>query len=213
MWPKKELKLWVRYDNALSLDNPALVREGKKIPTVFLGTLNNWGKQYASRIEIGHRNLVGNLDQNLILGEQVVYLPRTHIVKIGGLLARSEDKRTDWNLYAGFGLPLHSQLRTEPTIYYTKTGGLDEHEWRFLLPLEYRYSGGWQLGVHFAIGNLESEIPQASGDLWAISGLLAIPISSSRQAYLLVKQEEPPRNESFTIVSLGLTFSLERGSK
>jgi len=210
VWPKKDLRLWVRYDNALSLDNPALVREGKKIPTVFLGTLSNWGKQYTTRLELGRRNLVGDINQNLILGEQVVYLPRTHTVKIGGLLARREDSRTDWNIYAGFGLPLHSQLRTEPTIYYTKTGGLDENEWRFLLPLEYRYPGGWQVGVHLALGNLKSEIPQASGDLWAISTLLSIPISSTRQGYLLVKHEEPPNNESFTIISLGLTFALER---
>ncbi|MFQ5598760.1 MAG: tetratricopeptide repeat protein [Nitrospiria bacterium] len=207
---KRDLRLWARYDNALSLDNPALVREGRKIPSYFIGALINWGKIYTTRLEIGTRELRDEIDQDLFQGEHVVYLPEGYSLKFGGLLGPKENDGTDWNVYTGIGIPLKPHLSLYPTFYYTKTGGIDETEWRILLPVEYRFREGWRAGVYPLLGHVSSVIPNASGTVWGFSSVLSAPLRKDHEGHLLIRYEEPVSSRAFTIVALGITLKLGR---
>ncbi len=209
-WPTRDLRLWVRYDNALSLDNPALVREGKKIPSLIVGGLANWGGIYTTRLEVGQRDLLNNVEQNLFQAEQVVSLPGASSFKVGGFLGRRNDGRSDdWNVYTGIGFPLVSHFRIDPTIFYTKTGGVDETEWRFLLPVEYRSLKGYGFEIHLASGRTDSSIRGASGSLWSATTIISFPVRVATEGHLLVRQESGPALGQFTTVSAGLTHKFD----
>lgn len=209
-WPGRDLRLWIRYDNALSLDNPALVRLGKKIPSLFAGGLANWKEKYTTKLEVGLRELPDRIGQVLSLAEQVIYLSEGRLIKAGGLLGRRDDGRTDWNAYLGFGFPSSPRLRFEPTLFYTRTGVFDENEKRFLLAGEYRFERGERIGAGLALGRFESEIPGASGGLWAAHLIGILPLGDAHYASFLIRRETPPNGEAFTTIALGLTFRLER---
>lgn len=209
-WPGRDHRLWIRYDNALSLDNPALVRLGKKIPSFFAGGLANWKENYTTKLEAGYRELPDGIDQRLYLAEQVIHLPDARSIKAGGLLALRDDDRTDWNTYMGFGFPMTSRLRLEPTLFYTRGGPVDENEKRFLLAGEYRFERGRRIGAGLALGRFESEIPGASGGLWAAHFIGILPLGDAHRATFLIRHETPPNGEAFTTIALGLTFRLER---
>ncbi len=207
---KRDLRLWARYDNALSLDNPGLVREGRKIPSYFVGALTNWGGNYTTRLEIGTRELRDNISQDLYQGEHVVYLPKAYSVKFGGFLGPKENDGTDWNVYTGIRIPLKSALDLSPTVYYTKTGGIDETEWRILIPVEYRFLDGWRASVHPLLGEVKSVIPSASGAVWGLSTLISVPFRQDHEGHLLIRHEVPASARAFTIIALGFTFKLGR---
>ncbi len=209
-WSTPDLRFWTRYDNALSLDNPALVRQGKKIPSLFAGGLANWGGKYTTKLEVGRRELPGRIDQSLYLAEQVVYLPDARSLKVGGFLGLRDDDQTDWNLYLGYGFPATPRLRFEPTLFYTKTDRFGENEKRLLFAGEYRFDQGRRLGAGLALGRFESEIPGVSGALWAAHLIGSLPLGDAHRASLLIRHETPPNGEAFTTIALGLTFRLER---
>ncbi|MFQ5559961.1 MAG: tetratricopeptide repeat protein [Nitrospinota bacterium] len=205
-WYDQNQKIWARYDNALSLDNPGLVRNGEQIPSFFLGGLRNWGKIFTTRLEVGRRDLLEGVNQFLFEGEQVVYLDGGRSLKVGGFIGPRDDNRTDLNVYTGPGIPLSSKSRMEPKFFYTKTGGIDETEWRILLPVEYRFSDGWRTTLHIAKGRVTSEIPNASGSLFAAGMIISKQLTASVEGHVLVKHEAPPLAEDFTVLSFGLTF-------
>lgn len=207
---KRGLRVWARYDNALTLDNPALVRDGKEIPSYYIGTLVDWGQNYTTRLEIGTRELRNNVDQDLYQGEHVVYLPEGYSVKFGGFLGPKENNGTDWNLYTGIGIPLRPRLALSPTLYYTKTGGIDETEWRILLPVEYRFREGWRAGVYPLLGDVQSVVPSASGTVWGLATVISMPLRRDHEGHLLIRHEAPAGTRSFTIIALGFTFKLGR---
>jgi len=209
-WPSRDLRLWSRYDNALSLDNPALVRQGKKIPSLFAGGLANWREKYTTKLEVGLRELPDRIGQILSLAEQVIYLSEGRLIKAGGLLGRRDDGRTDWNAYLGFGFPASPRLRLEPTLFYTRTGVFDENEKRFLLVGEHQFERGERIGAGVALGKFESELPGASGGLWAAHLIGMLPLGNAHHASFLIRRETPPNGEAFTTIALGLTFRLER---
>jgi Tfp pilus assembly protein PilF len=205
-WPTRDLRFWVRYDNALSLDNPALVRDGIEIPSLYLGGLVNWGAIYTTRLEVGRRELLNNVEQQLFLLEQVVYLPGTTSLKAGGFLGRRDDGRTaDLNVYAGLGFPLGSSFRIDPTFFFTKTGGVAETEWRLLLPVEYHSKKGYRLGINLASGKISSVIRGASGSVWSAATIISFPLHVATEGHLLVRQESGPAMGQFTSISVGLT--------
>lgn len=209
-WPTQNLRFWLRYDNALSLDNPALVRRGIKIPSLFIGGLANWGKIYTTRLEIGRRNLLNDIEQNLILMEQVIYLSGTASLKAGGLLGRRNDGRTaDLNVYAGYSFPLGLHIRVSPTLFFTKTGGVTETEWRLLLPLEYQFTQEYRLGINLASGKIDSVIQGASGNVWSASAMISLPVNTATEGHLLIRQESGPAMGQFTSFSVGITHKFD----
>ncbi|MFQ5589230.1 MAG: tetratricopeptide repeat protein [Nitrospiria bacterium] len=208
---KQNFRVWVRYDNALSLDNPALVREGRKIPSYFAGGLVNWGKIHTTRFEVGTRELRDNTDQALYQGEHVVYLSRGYALKVGGFLGPKEHGGgTDGNIYSGVNVPVTTAFSLYPTLYYTKTGGIDETEWRIVLPVEYRFQNGWRASAFPLLGDLDSSVPQASGTVWGLSALVSAPVLEKHEGHLLIRHEAPSNAEAFTTVALGVTFKLWR---
>lgn len=209
-WPAQDIRLWIRYDNALSLDNPGLVRKGEEIPSIHVGGLTNWMKNFTTRLELGQRELEDNIDQTLYQGEQIFYLPRGISMKLGGFLGPRDDDNTDWNIYTGLGFPFGPRSRFEPTLFYTKTDELEEKEWRLLLSGEYRFNRGWRVVSGIAFGRLESDLPGASENLWGGYLMTLAPLGEAHRAYLLFRYEEPANADPFAIVALGFTLRLER---
>ncbi len=208
-WPSKDLRLWLRYDNALTLDNPGLVRAGDDIPSTYVGALLNWGGKYTSRLEVGTRELSGSIDQSLYQAEHVTYLPDARTVKVGGYVGPRDDDSTDWNIYSGFGFPANERLRLEPNLFYTKIGGSDEREWRFLLAGDYQLDPGWRVSGGAAYGRVNSNLPSASGGLWSGHVLLSAPLAQAHRVYFLLRHESPASIDDFTTLAIGVTFRLE----
>lgn len=131
-------------------------------------------------------------------------------MKLGGFLGPRDDDTTDLNIYAGLGFPYGPRFRIEPTFFYTETGGLDENEWRLLLSGEYRFDRGWKLVGGLSSGEIESEVPGASGNLWGGYLLALAPLGDAHRIYLLFRYEAPASADPFAVIALGLSFRLER---
>jgi tetratricopeptide (TPR) repeat protein len=207
-WPNSDTRLWFRYDNTLSMDNPLLLRENTSTATYLGGVIRNFGSFSTSKVEVGIRSLPGDLRQMLYSAEQVIYPNSFLSLKLGGLLADREDNRTDINIYSGIGTRLNTHFYLEPIFSYVTTNSVDENEWRLLLNSEYRITRALRLGGGFAFGRRDSEIDGASGRVASGYLMLSVPIAQAHWGYLLFRHESLPAF-SYSIASVGLKFRLE----
>lgn len=203
---KKDLQLWLRYDNALTFDNFALVRGNREISAWFAGGLHNWNEKFTSRLEVGYRQPDSTLSQVFIQGEQVMYLPGNNAVRVGGFYGPQSDGTAEWMSYVGGVISLSKSLRLEPTYFYAKGNAKTSWDQRFLLAANYQLPGGIEFnsGIQYGISSFES----SKQNLWGAHVISQIPVGL-HWVQALVRYESSPGN-SLLIAAFGLRFRLER---
>lgn len=203
-WLNRDVRIWGRFDNALSLDNLGLIQSDEDVPAFYAGGMANWNRRFTTKLEIGRRELPGDVAQTLFNVEQVVHFAGGFALKAGSYIGPREDDRTEWLAYTGVNIPVGNGLRLEPNYYYANITDSDDEQHRFVLNSEFRL----QNGISFLPGLLlgHAEAASSSGTIYGGHLMTAAPIGA-HTGYFLVRYEDPLQ-ESFWVVALGANLSL-----
>lgn len=207
-WINEATRIWARYDNSLSLDNPALARSGLDARTYYGGILRKFGEAWFGLFEFGYRDLPEGANQEIYKAE-VTKLSNNRAAKLGGQISPHSDGYTDELVYAGYNFPLGERWRVEPAVFYSNTGAANDDEWRGVAFAEYKAPQGWTVGAGAGGGYLDSDIPGASGGVFVANALASVPVGGYHSLYASVRYEDNPFND-FVVAQVGVTLRLPR---
>lgn len=206
-WITPQTRIWARYDDGLSLDNPVLARTGQSATTYFIGGLHQFGDQFIGSAEFGYRDLPLGENQQVYKLEGV-YLSDLGATKLGGQISPHSEGFTDQLIYAGHNFRVSDRFSFEPSVYLAKTGATRDDEWRLVGYGEYN-SGDFAIGVGIGGGDVSSINPAADGGVFTIYGNASARIGGWHRVHINVAREETPLVD-FTRVLVGVTLRLPR---
>lgn len=204
-----QTRAWLRYDDTLSLDNPALARSGDEAKAGFLGLLQRIVPGTWLSAEAGYRDLPDGDHQQIYKLEGIQYWAGSRSVKAGLQLSPHSDDFTDKLVFAGLGLPMAERFRLDPTVFFARTGAAGDDEWRGVVHGEYTDPDGWSLGLDLGGGHIDSAVPGASGGVWVAAAQWNIPVAGWHRLHLSAYRETNP-SDSFWIAMVGFTLKLPR---
>lgn len=203
--PSPDIRVWVQYDNGLSLDNADLARQGIKSPTYYLGGLVHYLGKHTTRLEIGHRTLPDSINQVILRGEQVLFLPGNYTLKAGAWIGHRNDSRTERIFNAGFGIPVTPAFRVEPSVFYSRSGVPGEKQWRGLLAGEYSFEAGYRIGGGFSVGRATTVTGNRTvRDIFMTA---SAPLGNRHRAHFFLRHEDLSLGRKTAIVGLGVTLA------
>lgn len=206
-WVTPQTRVWARYDDGLSLDNPVLARTGQNATTYFIGGLHQFGDSFIGSAEFGYRDLPLGESQEVYKLEGV-YLSNLGATKLGGQLSPHSEGFTDQLIYAGHNFRVSDRLSFEPSVYLARTGATRDDEWRVVGYGEYN-TGDFSIGLGAGGGQVSSINPAADGGVFTIYGNASARIGGWHRVHLNVAREETPLVD-FTRVLVGVTLRLPR---
>lgn len=206
-WVTPRTRIWAKYDNGLSLDNPVLARTGANAETIYGGVLQQIGDNFLALGEIGYRNLPAGQNQEIYKVEGT-YLSKLGATKAGVQISPHSAGFTDRLFYAGQNFRLNKNLSFEPTVYLARTGASRDDEWRLVGYGEYK-TDDYSFGVGVGGGNVSSINPFADGGVFVAYANASIRVGGWHRLHFNVTREEAPLN-NFTRFLVGVTFRLPR---
>lgn len=204
--PTQHTRVWVQYDNGLSLDSFALARANRNVPTYSIGGLVNYKKHYLTKFAFGWRNLPGGIGQKIYDIEQVFFLPKNYSLDAGILIAPREDKRTETVFHSGFGIPVGEKLRLHPNVFYAQSGLPGEKQVRVLFQGEYTFQNGVKLHPGYAFGREYRRFPLSDNSVNDAFFKFSFPIKKHIRPQFMIRHESIG-GSSATIFSFGFTIS------
>lgn len=206
-WITPTTKVWGRYDNGLSLDNPVLARSGADATTWSLGAQHQFGDNFIALAEVGYRDLPAGANQEIYKAEGV-YLSSLGASKLGVQFSPHSAGFTDRLIYAGQNFRLNEKFSFEPTVYFARTGASRDDEWRAVGYGEYS-NGDFSFGLGAGGGKVSSVNPLADGGVFTAFANASVRVAGWHRLHLSVTREEAPLND-FTRVLVGVTLRLPR---
>lgn len=209
-WPTGQDRIGVRYDNSLSQDNAQLARQGINAEAYFLSYMHDFDGDFLLSGEIGQRSLPAGEDQTIYKGEGV-YLHDNRAAKLGLQVSETTGGATDYTdtvVYGAYSFPAGGNWRVEPQLYLSETGAAEDKEWRAAGYVEYNAPQKWQLGMGAGYGEIDSALPNASGEVLNAHARISAPIRD-HQIHFQVRYEESPTT-SFTVGLVGISFRFQR---
>lgn len=203
---KNDSRLWFRFDDSLSLDNPALARSGEKAETGYLGLQTRMNAGWLGVIEIGHRDLPDNADQQIYKVEGI-RIQSSRSYKFGVQVSPHSDDYTDKLVFASLGYPLNTSWRLEPTLYLSSSGAIADKEIRAVLFAEYLALERWSIGLGAGLGRISSDNSAVEGSVSTANALLSYAIDQKTRLNLAVRYEDSPTS-SFSTLLAGITVQL-----
>lgn len=207
-WLNARTRLGARYDNSLSLDNPALARSGQEAETYQLSLFRQLNDSWLGTVELGMRDLPGDADQDIYKLE-VVRLLGHRTFKVGTQLSEHSAGYTEDLYYGAYGIQISDRWRLEPTLFIAQTGQMSDDEWRGIVNAEYVSPDGWSLGLGAGGGIVSSDMPALDGSVRVANARFSIPISAHHSVHFSVRYEDAPGNE-FTVAMIGISLRLPR---
>ncbi len=212
VWATKQDRIGLRYDNSLSLDNPALARQGIDAEGYFASYLHDFNGKFLLSGEVGKRDLPDGAEQKIYKGEAVIFRQGAAI-KLGAQASPTDTKTSDFTdtvAWGQYNFPVAQHWRLEPGLYVAQTGATEDREWRAAAYAEYTPSDKWQLGVGAGYGEVDSDIPGASGSVVNAHARVTLNVLKHQSLHFQVRYEDSPQ-QSYTIGLVGVTFRLPRG--
>jgi tetratricopeptide (TPR) repeat protein len=206
-WVTPRTRIWAKYDNGLSLDNPVLARTGANAETFYGGLLQQIGDDFLALGEIGYRNLPAGENQEIYKVEGT-FLSKLGATKAGVQISPHSAGFTDRLFYAGQNFRVNKNLSFEPTVYLARTGASRDDEWRLVGYGEYK-TDDYSIGVGIGGGDVSSANPLADGGVFVAYANASIRVGGWHRLHFNVTREEAPLN-SFTRFLAGVTFRLPR---
>lgn len=227
--PTPRFEMWGRYDNALNVDHPELVRSQIDVESWWIGAGGTYGAsdRLRTRAEFGRRQLApGGTVQTMWWLEQTVYLgegsadpflrPSVHA---SGLLGHFFD-RDDWVAEAGAGIPAGRYVRLEPRVSYGKLVGsstsserIPAKDLRFGLGAWIRPAPGWRIEPRLTYGHLEGPAGASdplTGGLFDATLRVHAPIVRQVGIDLFGRYQSPPDRDAFGEVGGGVWVAVPR---
>ena len=205
-WFSTDTRIWARYDNSLSLDNPALARSGEKAETYYLGAFTSIHEHWRGVVELGTRDLPDDADQQIYKLEIINFNDR-NVFKLGGQVSPHSDNYTDDLIYSTYGFPVSDHWRLEPALFLSRSGLAEDKEWRAILFTEYASPSRWIAGFSAGGGRISSDIPTAEGSVFTANAQLSYPIGQKNKLNFSVRYEDAP-TISYTTVLAGIAIFL-----
>lgn len=211
-WPTERDRLGVRYDNSLSLDNPTLARQGVDAEAYFVSYLHDFDGRFLVQGEIGARDLPGDAEQDIYKLE-ATFFNNGSAIKLGAQVSPTENGVDDYDdtvVWGMYNFALTDNWRLEPAIYVSETGAQGDQEWRAAAYAEYNPpSGRWQLGVGAGYGDIDSDVPAASGEVMNAHARLSFDVGEHHSLHFQVRYEDAPLQE-YTVGLIGVSLRLPR---
>lgn len=211
-WPTALDRVGVRYDNSLSLDNPALARQGVDAEGYFLAYLHDFDGRFLLGGEIGQRDLANGGEQQIYKAESV-FFSEGNAFKFGAQVSPTDAPTgdfTDTVVWGQYNFAASEHWRLEPALYLSESGAAGDREWRLAGYAEYNPSDAWQLGVGAGLGQIDSDIANASGDTVNAHARLTFNVFEHQSLHFQVRYEDAPLQE-YTTGLIGISLRLPRG--
>lgn len=210
-WASRWDRIGVRYDNSLSQDNPTLARLGIEAEAYFLSYQHDFNGDFIAMGEVGMRELPGGAEQRIYKGEGV-FLNDGRATKLGLQVSPTDTPTGDYTdtvAYVSHNFPVSEHWRLEPALFVSESGALGDREWRAAGYAEYNAPSGWQLGVGGGYGQVDSDLPAASGGVANAHARLSFPIQEQIQLHFQVRYEDAPLT-SYSAGLVGVSIRLPR---
>lgn len=207
-WIGDSTRLSARFDDSLSLDNPALARGDLDARTYYGSVLQKFGENWLGLGEFGFRDLPDGANQEIYKLE-ATRLFNGQAIKLGGQISPHSDGFNDVLAYTGYNFPVGERWRVEPSVFYSNTGGTNDDEWRGVLFTEFRDPRGWSFGTGLGGGYIDSNVPGVSGGVFIANANASVPFAGYHLLHASVRYEENPIND-FVVAQLGVTLRLPR---
>lgn len=201
--PDHDWRLAVRYDNSLSLDNPALARAGTNAEAYIANITHRIDDEWLVSAEAGFRNLPES-DRQEIYKLEVVY---DDALKLGAQLSPHSDGFDDELYYAAVAINVDAQWKLEPVVYLSTSGAGGDEEVRGVLNLEHRSEAGWRVGVGAGVGHITSDFAANEGEVFTASARGSVPVSDEFELHATLVYEDAPQN-NYTTALVGVTYRL-----
>lgn len=213
IWPSSLDRIGVRYDNSLSLDNPALARQGVDAEAYFVSYLHDFQGRFLLQGEVGQRDLANGDDQQIYKAEGV-FFNEGRALKLGAQVSPTSAATGDYTdtlVYGAYNFSVSDHWRLEPALYLSESGAAGDQEWRVAAYGEYNPSSeAWQLGIGAGFGQVESDLPNANGELVNAHARLTFNVFERHSVHFQVRYEDAPLQE-YTTALVGVSLRLPRG--
>lgn len=224
--PTPTFALWGRYDNALNLEHPELVRGEVDFKSWWGGAGGSYGdgERFTTRAEFGRRKMppamtvetMWWLQQTVRFGSGSVDPFLRPSVHASGLLGHWFD-RDDWVVEGGAGLPVGRYVRLEPRVSYGKLVGtvssserIPAKDARFGLGAWIRPAPGWRIEPTLTYGHVSAPTSAMSGSLFDGTLRLAVPVGRFGGVEAFARYQDPPGRAGFGQLGLGLWGAVPR---
>lgn len=205
----RPLRMYLKYDNSLSLDLASLVRNNQEAQAFSGGGVITWTPRLISRLEYGVRLLPDNVNQQIVSGEQVIILSDKLSVKGGGFFGFSNKIGNEWLAYGSCRLPLTSWYAVEPYYFISKADGAPNTESRWMLNNQFRSHKGYELNLGMLYGQAGLDGEVAGRDIYGAYVTGIMPVSQMAWGMLSLRYEKAPFQQLFA-AALGVKLRLEK---
>ena len=206
-WTGRDTRLSARYDDSLSLDNPAIVRRGESARTYLGGVHHAVNDKLAVLFEAGVRQLPDG-DQNLYRAEVVLNnLPGK--VTLGAQIGDHELGYDDSLYLLGIGIPFAERWQVESNNYFSTVGVDKDDEWRSVVNLLYAADSGWNAMVGAGVGEVDRGGLQNPESIRVAHAMFSMPVFGYHRLHLVLRNEDLPGNR-VNVAMLGFTLRLPR---
>ena len=206
-WAGRDTRLGVRYDDSLSLDNPAIIRDGESAETVMGGVLHNFGERFTGLAELGTRSLPDG-DETIVRGEMTMHdLPGK--LTLGAQVGDHDLGYNNSLYYVGIGIPLGDTWQIESNNYFSTTGLEQDKEWRSVLNVLYEGESGWNAVFGAGLGEVNYGGLEVSDDVTVAHAMFTMPVFGFHRAHLAVRHEKLPGGD-VNVAMVGFTYRLPR---
>ncbi|MBV6441503.1 MAG: hypothetical protein DYG98_06180 [Haliscomenobacteraceae bacterium CHB4] len=205
----KPLRMYLKYDNSLTLDLASLVRNNQEAQAFSGGGVVTWNSRFITRLEYGARLLPADVTQQIFSGEQVVIISDKLSVKGGGFFGSSDQIPNEWLAYGSLRVPLSPWYAVEPYYFLSKVDGAPGNETRFMLNNQFRSHGGYELNLGLLYGKAGVGTEVTNKNIYGgyVTGIL--PFSQSVWGLASLRYEKAPFQELFA-AALGVKLRLEK---
>lgn len=206
----KSLRLFLRYDNSLTLDLSSLVRQNQQGMSFTGGGVVKWDRRLVTRLDYGMRLLPGSLRQQVLSGEQVLFLPNNMALKAGGFLGLSKQVNNEWMTYLGVRVPVSKAYAIEPYYFYAHVENSPLPESRIMLNNQFRLGRGYELNLGALYGKAGYR-PEGGGsnDLRGAFCSAILPFNKYIWGLASLRWEKGPSNQ-LTAFTAGIKCRMEK---
>lgn len=204
----KKLRMFLKYDNSLTLDLASLLRSNRDAQAFSAGAVVPSNSRLTSRFEYGARFLPGDATQQVFSTEQVYFL-RNLSFKAGGFLGWSSKISNEWLAYGSVRIPVLPYYAVEPYFFHSRVDNAPRPENRFLLNNQFRTQNGYELnlGAFFGKAGVGREV--ANDNVYGGYATALLPFSRTVWGQLSLRWEKAPFDE-LTAFAAGIKLRLEK---